>query len=85
MKKIISIGLSLVLAAGLLTGCQTPSTPEASGEKLRIVTTIFPEYDWVPRQAVLMQLLHLFQPVLPLPDCGLGIKEPVALSIEPFR
>ena len=47
MKKSVSILLSLALTAGILTGCSTGSTSKSSGEKLRIVTTIFPEYDWV--------------------------------------
>lgn len=47
MKKAISILLSLALAVGLLTGCSAASTPDSGSKKLRIVTTIFPEYDWV--------------------------------------
>lgn len=47
MRKAISILLSLALTAGILTGCSTGSTSESGSEKLRIVTTIFPEYDWV--------------------------------------
>ena len=47
MKKAISILLSLALTAGILTGCSTGATSKSGGEKLRIVTTIFPEYDWV--------------------------------------
>ena len=44
MKKIISIFVVLSLLAVLLTGCGTDGN---SGNKLSIVTTIFPEYDWV--------------------------------------
>ncbi|RHR07479.1 zinc ABC transporter substrate-binding protein [Pseudoflavonifractor sp. AF19-9AC] len=47
MKKAISIALCLALAAGIMSGCGTASAPERGGETLRIVTTIFPEYDWV--------------------------------------
>lgn len=47
MRKAISILLSLALTAGILTGCSTGSTSESGSEKLRIVTTIFSEYDWV--------------------------------------
>lgn len=47
MKKAISTLLSLVMTAATLTGCSTASTPKSGSEKLRIVTTIFPEYDWV--------------------------------------
>ena len=44
MKKIIAITLCLMMLSGVITGCGTPS---AKGDKLSIVTTIFPEYDWV--------------------------------------
>ncbi|MBQ7645755.1 MAG: zinc ABC transporter substrate-binding protein [Clostridia bacterium] len=44
MKKIIAITLCLMMLIGIITGCGTPS---AKGDKLSIVTTIFPEYDWV--------------------------------------
>lgn len=46
MKKIISLLLALAMTIGLLAGCgQQPDTNKT--DKLRIVTTIFPEYDWV--------------------------------------
>ena len=44
MKRIIAITLCLMMLACFMTGCGTPS---AKGDKLSIVTTIFPEYDWV--------------------------------------
>ncbi|MDO4562354.1 MAG: metal ABC transporter substrate-binding protein [Clostridia bacterium] len=44
MKKSISIFLCLLMIAGILAGCT--ASPER-GDKLSIVTTIFPEYDWV--------------------------------------
>ena len=51
MKKIISILLMAAMIAGCLAGCgqnksneQTNNTDE---RKLKVVTTIFPEYDWV--------------------------------------
>ena len=60
MKKIISPLLAALMLAGILTGCAnqsemptvtaTPAGPQAGSaadEKIRIVTTIFPEYDWV--------------------------------------
>lgn len=43
MKRTITILLAAVLLLGLLAGCSA----SAGGEKLSIVTTIFPEYDWV--------------------------------------
>ena len=60
MKKVISPLLAALMLAGILTGCTnqaemptvtaTPAGPQAGSaadEKIRIVTTIFPEYDWV--------------------------------------
>ena len=60
MKKVISPLLAVLMLAGILTGCAsqaemptvtaTPAGPQAGSaadEKIRIVTTIFPEYDWV--------------------------------------
>ena len=45
MKKTISLFLALILAFSLATVAVSASA-EAEGQ-LRIVTTIFPEYDWV--------------------------------------
>ena len=42
MKKIVGIFLALALLVGSFAGCKGNS-----GDKLSIVTTIFPEYDWV--------------------------------------
>lgn len=54
MKMFFKKLISSALAAVLLTGCGTQNTadtpvPEASAakDKIKIVTTIFPEYDWV--------------------------------------
>ena len=68
MKKTISVFLTVLTLAGMLTGCVQPAdtvsetasapqtVPELPGasqdvaapeKKLQIVTTIFPEYDWV--------------------------------------
>ena len=47
MKRILSLILACTASLGVLTGCgSTPLTEKDSG-KLKIVTTIFPEYDWV--------------------------------------
>jgi len=43
-KRILCLVMAAVLALGLLSGC---SVPTASGDTLSVVTTIFPEYDWV--------------------------------------
>ena len=54
MKKIIALVLVLALAVSLLAACGQENTiGEANAAasqddgKLRIVTTIFPEYDWI--------------------------------------
>ncbi len=48
MKRMITLFLVLAMAVGLLAGCGKQNEPTASDEtKLSIVTTIFPEYDWV--------------------------------------
>ncbi|MDD3393693.1 MAG: metal ABC transporter substrate-binding protein [Anaerotignum sp.] len=56
MKKIFSILMTTVLAFSSLTACASQSSSDASNtdaqisaesDKLQIVTTIFPEYDWV--------------------------------------
>lgn len=48
MKKMIALLLALLMAVGMLAGCakQNDDTDDTT-DKLRIVTTIFPEYDWV--------------------------------------
>ncbi|MBO4323912.1 MAG: zinc ABC transporter substrate-binding protein [Lachnospiraceae bacterium] len=74
MKKRIAVLLSLVLLIGCFTGCGLGSDPSKDG-KFVIVTTIFPEYDWVkeilgedPAKADVTMLmdngvdLHSYQP-----------------------
>ncbi len=46
MKKTIAILLSLILLLGMLSGCGEKA-PAQYSDHLRIVTTIFPVYDWV--------------------------------------
>ena len=54
-KRIFAVFFSLLLAAGILGGCgkaessfiSAPSASQSGGKPLKIVTTIFPEYDWV--------------------------------------
>lgn len=46
--KILSLGMVCCLLIGLFTGCGGSARPQTkSSGKLQIVTTIFPEYDWV--------------------------------------
>ena len=60
MKNVFSALLAALMLVGILTGCTNqaemptvtatpagPQTESAADEKIRIVTTIFPEYDWV--------------------------------------
>lgn len=48
MKKIISLMVAGLLAAGCLTACDpVGDRSDADTGRIRIVTTIFPEYDWV--------------------------------------
>ena len=48
MKKILAITVASIIAAGSITACNAEAaTNEVSDEKISIVTTIFPEYDWV--------------------------------------
>ena len=49
MKKIIALLLALMMAVGMLAGCakQNDDDTNATTDKLSIVTTIFPECDWV--------------------------------------
>ena len=48
MKKIITLMLVAILAVCALSGCGTSKSGEDKNDKkIKIVTTIFPEYDWV--------------------------------------
>ena len=47
MKKYISLILAALLALVSLTGCSAGNANGAGNDKIQIVTTIFPEYDWV--------------------------------------
>ncbi len=46
MKKILSTTLCLLMIIGIFAGCGGV-TDTNKGDKISIVTTIFPEYDWV--------------------------------------
>ncbi len=47
IKKIITVLTVLVLVLGGVTACGTKNSNKDNGDKIQIVTTIFPEYDWV--------------------------------------
>lgn len=74
VKKFLSILAATAIAAGSFCGC-SDNQAAAKSDKLQIVTTIFPEYDWVnnilgnnPANAEVTMLLdngtdlHSFQP-----------------------
>ena len=44
MKKVLSIFLAAAVLLGCLAGCDAPQTPDT--DRLQIVATIFPIYDW---------------------------------------
>ena len=54
-KRVFTVFFCLLLAAGILGGCgkaassaaSVPSASQSDDKPLKIVTTIFPEYDWV--------------------------------------
>lgn len=46
MKRILALLLALWIPAAVLSGC-APQDDSAASNKLNIVTTIFPAYDWV--------------------------------------
>ena len=80
MKKYLIIIISAIMMAGFLAACAQGTSDAASGtanegDRLQIVTTIFPEYDWVmnilgnnPADAEVSMLLdngvdlHSYQP-----------------------
>ena len=50
MKKYFRLFLALTMMVGLFTACGRENAAKSSedqADKLNIVTTIFPEYDWV--------------------------------------
>ena len=76
MKKILALLLALWIPAAVLSGC-APQDDSAASNKLNIVTTIFPAYDWVreilgaetDRAEITMLLdsgvdLHSYQPTV---------------------
>lgn len=87
MKKLISLLLSVVLLASPLAGCGT-AAPESHGD-IKVVTTIFPIYDWVREVAkddvdINLDLLldngvdlHSYQPtakdIMDISDCDIFI------------
>ena len=50
MKKLIAIITCVLISLGIFTACgadKSGDKPSDNSEKLKIVTTVFPEYDWV--------------------------------------
>ena len=89
MKKMITVLLTLMLAAGVSVGCGKQNASDKV-DKLNIVTTIFPEYDWVreilgereDKAEITLLLdngvdLHSYQPtaddIVKIADCDLFV------------
>ena len=47
MKKIISVLLCAVLLTSLLVGCGSKTSDTTESNQLKIITSMFPEYDWL--------------------------------------
>ena len=47
MKKLILIIVAVMVMAGSLSACSDKQNTDDDTKKIKIVTTIFPEYDWV--------------------------------------
>ncbi len=47
MKKAIAVIAALVIMLVIMTGCANDQPIQSKSEKLQVVTTIFPIYDWV--------------------------------------
>ena len=47
MKKLILIIIAVMLITGSLSACSDKQDNDGDTKKIKIVTTIFPEYDWV--------------------------------------
>lgn len=76
MKKIIAVTVASIMAAGAIGACSSDTVNEETADKkISVVTTIFPEYDWVlnvlgdnPADAEVTMLLdngvdlHSYQP-----------------------
>lgn len=76
MKKVLSLTIVLLLVSFCLSACASKGNqPASDADRIKIVTTIFPEYDWVrnvlgdnPAKADVTMLLdtgvdlHSFQP-----------------------
>lgn len=46
LAKVLALALVLCLTAGTLGGCGTDAAGQTAGDRMKIVCTIFPQYDW---------------------------------------
>ena len=75
MKRLISLLLLITAFMYVLSGCIRPQLTispedEYSGEKVRIVTTMFPQYDWVRE---LMGEKAYLADITMIPDNGIDL------------
>ena len=47
MKKLMALMLSLIFTTGILCGCKSEKAGTLDTEKINIVCTVFPAYDWI--------------------------------------
>ena len=47
MKRVLLLLIAILLTAALLSGCRSSGDQPEQGSSVRIVASIFPEYDWV--------------------------------------
>lgn len=89
MKRILALLISVIITASALAGCGGAATPDQATADIKVVTTIFPIYDWVRNVAeddVDIKLdmlldngvdLHSYQPsatdIMDISDCDVFI------------
>ena len=89
MKRILALCMSIIMIAAVFAGCGSDSTPDEAAADIKVVTTIFPIYDWVREVAqddvdINLDLLldngvdlHSYQPtakdIMDISDCDIFV------------